>query len=179
MPEPIESQYIRVGQIAKAHGLDGAVIVIPETNGMSVFESGELVRLQNEKGGLIPARIETSSIRQKNDRRSLLVKFGHITDRNQARQMRKMPVFVSRDKVEREHDHQPLNRLINYTVRDKAGRDRGVVEDVLNNPAHPILVVQTGGKDILVPYVDEYVTDLDEAKEIVCCQKLDQLAEIS
>lgn len=179
MPEPIESQYFKVGRIVNTRGRDGSVIIVPEVNVPHIFEADELVRLQNDAGNLIPARIESARVQNKENRPSVLVKFSHVEDDNQARKLRRWPVLVDRAKIDEIQADQSLNRLTSYTVRSEDGKEAGIVEDVLDNPAHPIFVVHWDGKDILVPFVDEYIIDIDEDEEIIYCRKLNQLADIA
>jgi 16S rRNA processing protein RimM len=43
------------------------------------------------------------------------------------------------------------------------GRDLGVVTEVLENPAHEILVVG----DVLIPFVDEFVGEIDDEANVI------------
>ena len=47
----------------------------------------------------------------------------------------------------------------------------------MDNPAHSILEAKIGKGALLIPFVDEYVSEVDHDKRIVRCQNLDQLME--
>src|SRR5680860_72579 len=99
MLEPIDHQYFLIGYIARSQGVDGTVLIIPELYAPTLFDDIDLVRLKDARGDLIPARIESVQVQEKNDRLSFFVKFDHITDRNQAEMLKTNEVFVAREKV--------------------------------------------------------------------------------
>jgi ribosomal 30S subunit maturation factor RimM len=47
----------------------------------------------------------------------------------------------------------------------------------MDSPAHSILEAKVGKGSLLIPLVDEYVSDVDNDKRIIKCQNLDQLME--
>jgi 16S rRNA processing protein RimM len=177
--EPVESQYIRIGHIARLHGVDGTVLIIPEIDEPSVFENMKLVRLQNSQGDMFPARIESARMQQQNKRFSFFVKFSHIADQNEARELKNMPVFADRDMLDPIRQEQSEGGFISFSARDEKNHEIGTIEDILDNPAHPLLVVRDGDNELLVPFVDEYITTVDEEKSIIYCRNLNQLAEIA
>jgi 16S rRNA processing protein RimM len=176
--QPFESQYIKVGYVARPHGVDGTVLIIPDIDEPSVFESMNLVRLQNVQGGLFPARIESARIQQQGKRSTIFVKFSHISDQNKARELKNMPVFVNKEILEGFYRKQSeSSRLISFVVRDEENHKVGTVEDVFDNPAHPILTVADVDGELLIPFVDEYIAEIDDEKSIIYCRNMNQLAE--
>ncbi len=76
-----------------------------------------------------------------------------------------------------DHMYEPVNISSFDVVSD--GKKFGTVETVIDNPAHPILKVVTADqKQLLIPFVDEYIIALDEEKQVVECQNLNQLADL-
>ncbi len=174
--EPIENQYERIGRIAGPHGLEGTVVIIPESTGAYILQNTGLVRLQDSSDNLIPARVESVRVQQKNNRTTFFVKFDHIADKNQALQLKKMTVFVSKDKLD---DYNEVDdNITSYGIRDENNCKAGIVKDVLPNPAHPILVVQDGDYERLIPFADEYIIEVDDENSIIYCQNMQQLSEL-
>jgi 16S rRNA processing protein RimM len=174
--EPLENQYKRIGRIAGPHGLDGTVLVVPESGAADILERIDLVRLQDNSGNLVPARVESVRVQQEKKRTTFFVKFNHITDKDQALQLKKRPVFISKDKLD--DVDEAANSIISYSIRDENHNELGTVKDVLSNPAHPILVVQNGDHERLIPFADEYIVEVDDENSIIYCQNMQQLSEL-
>jgi hypothetical protein len=51
---------------------------------------------------------------------------------------------------------------------DAGGAFAGVVKDVIDNPAHDILLItDTNGKEYMLPFVDAFVLDVDMEQRVV------------
>ncbi len=179
MLEPIEHQYFLIGQIAHSRGLDGQVLVVPEIDDSTLFDEVELVHLQNNRGDLIPARIESFRVQQKNNRLSFFVKFEHITDRNKAEKIKNYPVYIAKYKVLHLFQKDSGSSWKSYSVMNENQSQIGVVVETIDNPAHPILSVEMEDGSMLIPFVDEYIQITDEENEIIYCKNLHQLKKIS
>lgn len=177
MLEPIENQYLQVGHINRVHGIDGEVSIISEVYVPTLFDKIKLVHLQNSRGDLIPARIASVRTEEKQNRLSFFVKFEHVVDRAEAEELKGFPVYVSIKSAGRlveETEH--LEDYTSYKVYDDENHAVGEVENVLENPAHPILqIIRKNGQRLLVPFVDEYILSSDKEKKVIRCQNLDQL----
>jgi len=179
MLEPLENQYAKIGYIARSHGVAGDVLIIPELYAPTLFDALDLVRIETARGDLIPARIESVRVQEKNNRLSFFVKFEHVTDRTQAENLKNFSVFADREIVEflLDTDTLPLDLTSFAIVSD--GQSIGEVKDMLENPAHPILQVVTDEQEqLLIPLVDEYVVDIDEEAKQIQCKNLQQLKGI-
>lgn len=165
------------GHISRSHGVDGTILIIPVAKAANpeLFDDIDLVRLQNKRGDLIPARINSVRTEEKKDRISFFVKFDHINDRHEAEEARGTPVFIAKNKIE-----DKISKTHSYIAFDVFDDDKrvGSVEDVIKNPAHPILSVSTDGGTILIPFADEYVVEADEADEKIYCKNLQQLKNL-
>ncbi len=179
MLEPIEDQYKKIGYIARSHGVKGEVLIISRIGAPQLFDEIELAHIQNARGDLVPARIESVRAQQKNNRLSFFVKFEHVTDRNQAEQLKDLPVYVSRDKTDGLVDEEKQVDLNSFDVVDEQGTRIGTVQDIIENPAHPILeVITEDDRTLLIPMVDHYVVSVDEEQETVKCHNINQLADL-
>ncbi|MDX1671287.1 MAG: ribosome maturation factor RimM [Balneolaceae bacterium] len=179
MLEPVENQYMRIGQIARPHGVEGEVMITSDFFIPDLLEEIELVRYENSRGDLIPARVESVRVEEKQNRLSFFVKFEHVMDRGQAVELKGSPVYVERERVEELIDEEEVSPdLAGYEVVDSEGNTVGKVEELLENPAHPILsVLGREQQQLLIPYVDEYIVSTDEKNRRIECRNLDQLFE--
>ena len=179
MLEPIENQYEKIGYISRSHGVQGEVLIIPEVYAPTLFDAIDLARLETARGDLVPARIESVRVQEKNNRLSFFVKFEHVADRTQAENLKNASVFAEREIVESllDTDALPLD-LTSFTILSE-GKSIGTVEEMLENPAHPILQVVTNEQEeLLIPIVDEYIADIDEESKQIQCRNLEQLKGI-
>lgn len=178
MLEPAEDQYIVIGEVIRSHGIKGEVVVQPAFVNRGLFDDLHLVHYENARRELVPARLERVRIQEKGNRLSFFVKFEHVSDRNQAEEIRGSALFVHRDKIAHvERSGQPdFTRFLGWTVRDEKGSSLGNVTGILENPAHLILeVTPDDGEQRLIPLVDEYVESVEEEGRTIQCRRLDQL----
>ena len=179
MLESVENQYEQIGYIARIHGVQGEVLIVPEIYAPTLFDTLDLVRIQNARGDLVPARIESVRVQEKNNRLSFFVKFDHITDRTQAEKLKHAAVFADREVIEHLFGEEELP--VNLTSFEVWSDDQqvGSVTDIIDNPAHPVLEVVTDSQDqLLIPFVNEYITDVDEDQQRIQCQNLNQLFDL-
>lgn len=179
MLEPIEDQYRMIGQIARSHGVTGEVLIISDLHAPQLFDHLDLVHLKNTRGDLIPARIESVRVQQKNNRLSFFVKFEHVSDRNKAESLKGFPIYALRKKVEAILGVDETNDYTDFEITDEEHTSIGIITGVIENPAHPILEVITDNqKQLLIPFVDEYILSVDDDDKIIRCQNLEQLANL-
>lgn len=181
MLTPIERQYEEIGQIVRSQGIHGEVVIISEYDVPILFDEKDLVYVQNMRGDLIPARIEKSRIKSQKNQISFFVKFEHVADRKQAEELRGFSVFKRKSEVEPLLKDNPdeIFDLSDFVVFDEQQNIIGTVDDVIDNPAHPILVVQQQGLNpLLIPFVDEYVVEVQESEQRIVCKNIDQLADL-
>lgn len=178
MLEPVDQQYVMVGSIARSQGVDGTVLLIPEICTPELFDTIDLVRLQDARGDLVPARIESIRVQQKNNRLSFFVKFDHITDRNQAETIKNFRVYAAKTAVDHLIKQESSDSFISFEVKDNNDAIVGTVDEIIDSAAHPILVVNTEARQLLIPFVDEYIVSTDEKNAIIYCKNLDQLTDL-
>lgn len=100
-----------------------------------------------------------------------------ITDRAGAEEAQNRLLFVeSRYFNDLQPAIEPDDSVIGYTIRFMDA-DFGVVLDIMDNPAHPILEVKVDTGTILIPMVDEYIEQTDHEQHVLICKNLDQLLE--
>jgi 16S rRNA processing protein RimM len=131
---------LEVGRIGRAHGLHGEVTVVPITNRTERFEAGSVLFAGERE-------LRIASSRPHQDR--WLIRFDGIADRDGAESLRNKVLTADAldDLPEGEHW---VHELIGSAVRNRVGDEIGRVSAVEANPAHDLLVLDTGA---LVPIV--------------------------
>jgi 16S rRNA processing protein RimM len=134
------SDRLEVGRIGRAHGLRGDVLVSFTTDQIEARTAVGAVLYAGDRA------LEIQSARPQTPR--WVVHFVGIDDRNAAEALN--GVVVSADAID-DDDALWVDELIGTrVVEQRSGIDRGVVESVEANPAHDLLVLESGA---LVPSV--------------------------
>ena len=125
-------QLLEIGNIGRAHGTSGEVVVRLITNRLERLDPGS--RLVTSLGELV-----VQASRPHQDR--WLVRFEGVTNRSEAEKLRGL--VLSASPLE-EPDVLWVHELIGSTVREPDGTVRGTVEAVVASPASDLLELDTG-----------------------------------
>lgn len=136
---------LEIGRIVKPHGIRGEVVVAPVTNRPERFESGSIH--WRESPGTPAAQLVVAKARRHQGR--WIVAYEGVDDRDGAEDLR--DVVLTGEPIDVLDDGEMwTHEVIGATVVDAAGVVRGEVVEVEVNPAHDLLVLDTG---VLVPVV--------------------------
>lgn len=151
-PDANATDRLELGRVRKPHGIRGEVVVQATTNRPERFEPGS----EHFVGA---RRLVVDKARSYRGR--WIVAYEGVDDRDQAEELRDALVTGEPIDVLAEGEMW-VHELVGAEVIDQAGSRLGVIESVEVNPAHDLLVLDTGG---LVPVV--FVTGTAEGKVIV------------
>ena len=158
---------IRVGQVAGAYGLDGAVKVIPLTDFGDRFDAGSALVLDGAE-----RHVEWS----RSGPLGLVLKLRGIDNRTVAELFRGRYLEVPEEAVRplgegRFYHHQ----LVGLAVLTDSGRELGRIEEVLERPANDVWVTREGTVEHLIPATRDAVVKVDiEAGRVVVADWLVQ-----
>ena len=150
---------IAVGQIARAHGIRGDVIVVVRTDDPDVrFVPGTTLATEPpDRGPLTVAATRWHSGR-------LIVTFEGVRDRTAAEDLRGTLLVLDSDQIPAPDDPDEFydHQLIGLSVVTAAGAAVGQVANVLHHGQDLLVVRRDGAADeVLVPFVSAIVTDVD------------------
>ncbi len=144
---------IRVGQVAGAYGLDGAVKVIPLTDFEDRFNPGANVVIEGAN-----REIEWS----RPGHPGLVVKIRGIDNRTMA------DLFRGRYLEVAEAEARPLaegrfyhHQVVGLTVLTSSGQKLGVIAEILERPANDVWVSRDGTVEHLIPATRDAVVQVD------------------
>jgi 16S rRNA processing protein RimM len=149
--------YVVVGRIGPAHGLRGEVFVEPRTDEPERrFATGAV--LHTDSGTLTVQASRTHSGR-------LVVRFAELDDRNAAEAARSTELRVPIDAAERPEDPEEFydHQLVGLRVETTDGTLVGELERIEHNAAQDLLVIRTPDREVLFPFVNALVPDVDVA----------------
>jgi 16S rRNA processing protein RimM len=160
MSPPNPEDFRAIGKVVAAHGLQGTLKVDSWSDFDERFDALEWVFLQVE--GREPARFKVVDVRFST--RHVLLKLDGLTRREQAETFKDAELLVP----ESERWPLPPNR---YYISELIGLEAigldetklGSVTDVICSGAQDILVVDGPHGELLIPIVDEWVSDVNIA----------------
>lgn len=150
---------VLVGRVGKPHGIGGEVSVSVLTDSPEARFVVGTDFVTEQEGRRDSLRL--ASVRPDRDR--LLLTFDGVTDRDQARHLAGVLLLAQVDPDEPTddpdefHDHQ----LIGLTARHVDGSVLGPVTDVVHMPLQDVLVLDHDGREVLIPFVQAVVPDVD------------------
>lgn len=151
------------GSSGQAHGLRGEINMFFDTD-KDLPAAGDFL-FADIDATKIPYEIET--IRRRADGH-YLVKFCDVDSSEDAEKLRNRTFYIESDGLEPDDEHAGeegfyASDLIGFVVTDTDNGDRlGTVTDFNDNTINVLLVVDRGdGRQLLIPFVDEYITDID------------------
>jgi 16S rRNA processing protein RimM len=146
---------IRVGQVAGAYGLDGAVKVVPLTDFADRFDVGATLLIDGAERQVEWCR--TSQL-------GLVVKLRGVDNRTVADLYRgrylEIPESAVRPLAEGRFYH---HEVVGLAVLTSSGRQLGTIAEVLERPANDVWVSREGTVEHLIPATRDAVVEVDVA----------------
>ena len=156
-------QYISVGKIGKPHGLSGAFRFFLDRELKSKNKvPGHF--LLNLKGNFTPRFVTSVEWTGFNEG---YVLFEEVTSPEKGKQYTGSELCLGEKEVNLyfKKDAQSLDYLNGYRAFDEAGDEIGIIAEVVENPGQVLLSVTTQGKEIMIPFVDDFVVSLNKRKK--------------
>lgn len=152
----------KIGQFAKPHGIKGEIALI--TNSDVFDESDDPYIVCEIDGILVPFFIE--EYRYKTDT-TVLLKLENVDSEADVREFVNREVFYPLDAVEGDDlvGDMTWDSFIGYTVTDEKQGDLGTITDVDESTINVLLQIDYKGEELLLPAVEELITDVDHQKK--------------
>ncbi|MGF7431743.1 ribosome maturation factor RimM [Thermoanaerobacterium thermosaccharolyticum] len=149
--------YLSVGKITSAYGVNGEVKVFPLTDHLDRFYDLDYVYIFEETGK-ISLNVETVRF----IKNLVIVKFKEINDRNEAEKLKGKLIKITRDNaVKLDDDEYFIKDLLNMKVYTDDQKELGILKDVLKTGANDVYVVKTDERDILIPAIKDVIKKVD------------------
>lgn len=152
--------YLVIGKIGGAHGVRGEVKIIPLTDDVRRFSSlKECLILDEQERVKETKEVEKARV----DDTRTLVKFKGIDDRDEVGKLTGFYIAVSReDAVKLPAGRYFIADLIGLKVVDDERGELGTIKDIINSGASDIIIVKRKGKnELLIPYLNAIVYEVD------------------
>lgn len=152
----MKDEYYLVGSIVNTHGIKGEVKVKSETN-LDRFEKGNTLYLK-KNGKYIVITIDSHRVHKGMD----LITFNGITNINDVLDYKGCNLYVKHDDDDTIYYEDLIGKNI---IVD--GKTIGKVSDIREVPQGIILECEISGKIKFVPYVDEFIKEVNNEGIIV------------
>lgn len=142
------TEFVPLAVIRHAHGVRGEVKIASFTDPLEQLLTFALT----DKGGT-PYTLTRTGIQKG----ILLCRIEGVTDRNAAEALRGKELGITRDALPELPEHQTyVSDLIGMDVRDEAGELVGKVSDIVDYGASDIVVIDTAGGELMLPYAEQF-----------------------
>lgn len=146
-------EYLYLGKFVNTHGIKGEIRILSDFNHKSdVFKKGNFLYIGNEKEKQV---INTYRVHKNYD----MVTFNGINDINDVLRFKGKSVYINREEFN--FEGIIYDDLIGLQVYDK-DKLIGEVVDIMKSSAHPLLVIENNGKQNFIPFIDEFILNVDE-----------------
>lgn len=156
-------KYISVGKLGKPHGLSGAFrfFLDRELKSRNKLPAHFLL---NQKGSYMPwfiKKIEWTGFNEG------YILFEEVASPEKGKQYTGTGLFLSEKDTNQyfKKDAGSLDYLNGYKAIDETDGEIGVIEDVVENPGQVLLSITRDGKEIMIPFVEEFIVSLNKRKK--------------
>ncbi|MFA9557438.1 ribosome maturation factor RimM [Evansella sp. AB-rgal1] len=172
------TDWLNVGKIVNTHGIRGEVRVISRTDFPEArYATGNTLYVLKETGERTPLKITGWRQHKQFD----LLTFENYPNVNDVEQFKGSLLQIHHDQLEDEMSEGEFyyHEIIGSTVFTVEGDELGKIREILSPGANDVWVVQRRqkGKDILIPYIDEVVVEINIDEKNVIIRPMEGLLE--
>jgi len=157
---------LKVGTIARAHGIRGELIAAILPGRLRDWEGAESVRLGPETP---PVSVTSARFH----RGRWIVTLEGIADRDAAEALRGREVYVDAD--ERQADGWNTEDWLGFEVSADTGEALGTISEIIHTGANDVVVVAGQGPELLLPVIADVILNLDLPQRKLTVHVLDGL----
>jgi 16S rRNA processing protein RimM len=159
------------GIVLKPKGLKGELKVQPVTDFPESFVKRRELYIGKTPDDAVLRKVLSAKVNQG----FVWIMIEGIGTREEAEAVAGYHLFVASDHLEPLPDDRAyIHDLLGLEVFDEQGGRIGVVSDVLQMPAHDVYEIDTGGRKVLVPAVEDFVDEIDLRKGIMVLRRFSE-----
>lgn len=169
---------IKVGEVLKTHGLQGAVIVATDNDYLERYVDKPVFLLL--EGAPVPFFISEEGITSRNHT-SYVIQFDFVDSLEQAERLVGADVLLEKtilEDIEME-EQEDVFALIGFDVQDIVSGATGKVIDVADYSGNVVLTLDILGKEILLPLSEMYIVEVDFNTRLLQLNIPAELAELN
>jgi 16S rRNA processing protein RimM len=152
----------KLGQVQKAHGFKGEVLIHLQVKNPGDYKDLESVFVEiNQK--LVPFFIDSLKLTTAG---KAIIKFEDLNDEASIKKLVGHSIYIPLEEMTEEEESN-LNILIGYQVNDKSLGQLGKISEVYIMPGQELLGMNWKEKEVLIPVSDAILLKADHKKKIL------------
>lgn len=168
---PDIKELVKVGHVSDGHGLRGDVYILVYSGDADWSEDIEEIFL-GPAGSNNSLKFKAFTIKKtKLFKKGFIAQLDSVTDRTQADALKKLEVWIPAETFVSEDGDQPyLSEFLNFSVEDQQLGVVGKIENFSFNGSQDLMILdkKVNGQNIEIPFVDQFVIEIDyDAQKIM------------
>ncbi|WHX27141.1 ribosome maturation factor RimM [Virgibacillus halodenitrificans] len=165
----------KIGKIVNTHGIRGEIKVVRISDFEERFNKGNTVYVIKENKEPHPVVIKSHRIHKGFD----LLVFEGYDSINDVEGFKGASLEITEDQLtELEENEFYYHEIIGCTVFSEENEEIGRIKEILSPGANDVWVVQRAGqKDLLIPYIEEVVKEVDTQEKKVVIKPMEGLLD--
>jgi 16S rRNA processing protein RimM len=168
-------KWFNVGKIVNTHGIKGEVRVISKTD-----FADERYRVGNNLYLFLPDQKESLHVVVKSHRTHKqfdLLEFEGYNNVNQVESLKNAIIKVPEDQLTDLNEGEfYFHQIIGCSVKTDSGEEIGKIIEILTPGANDVWVIKgNGGKEILIPYIDDIVKEINIQEKLIIIEVMEGL----
>lgn len=154
----------KAGKISKPYGLQGEVNIILEPRAGNNIEPDNPLFIEID-GQRVPFFIEEVELVSADQ---AIIKFEFVNSLEEARIISGCSLYFDlQDQPDQDLVEEDLSHLVGYGASDQKLGPLGSISDYLPHPQNPIFIIQSGNKELLVPAIKDFITNIGHEEKMV------------
>lgn len=168
---PEKQGFYCVGVVFDAHGIKGEVK-------LKAFTENDLIL--NQYPNAVTETGQTFTVKKARAGKGIILDLAEVKNRNDAEALVGTYLYLPNETLpETAEDEITYHQLMGMNVALENGDDFGKVTDVFDNGAQAVLVINHQEKEVLVPFVEQYILEINsEGNKLVASEDIIQFAEL-
>ncbi len=168
------SDFVNIGSLTRPHGVHG------ELN-LMIYDQFLIESLQPKffflmlNGGLVPY---ASGVVRKKGQQSYLVLLTDVATEAKAKLLVGSEVYVSPADLHEDETTVTPPALVGYMAIDVRFGKIGTISDIMDIAKNPLFQIDSNGKEVLIPIVDEFIIKVDKKKREITLKTPEGLIEM-
>ena len=149
----MKKKFLEAGKIVNTHGVKGEVKIMPWADSAEFLLRFKKFYINSEPVKVLSSRVHKNA---------LIASLSGVSTVDAAAALKNKVIFIDRDDAQLDEDAFFLQDVIGLpALDDETGEEIGTVKDILDMPAQSIYVIDKDGKEILVPDVPDFITEIN------------------
>jgi len=155
----------KVGYFKKTHGVFGELVLEYEPQFEVSIENADRLFVELD-GLLVPFFVMEDGFRFKTEN-SAIITFDGLETEKYAKRMVGSSVYLFKNEIIEMSDELFESQFENYMLTDEKLGELGIIEQIDNYSGNIVFTVNYLGKELLVPFNEDFLIEIDKKKKLI------------